>query len=101
MTCNRVLTVFFAGAMLTGATGAPAQQAGAPQPLGAYGAPAANGANAIGVTPLVTPQQFAAPPADLTPQVALTGVAFEPIKTQATLCVRPVVIDGDLHTWTQ
>ena len=108
MSCNRVLTALLTPALLVaailgGAANAVAQQAGAPQVLGPqpYGAPAPNGANAIGVAPLTTPQQFAAPPADLTPQTALTGAAFEPIKTQATLCVRPVIVDGDPHTWTE
>jgi len=112
MSCNRVLTVILTpallmGVILSGATPVLAQQAGAPQPLGQYGAPPAptapaNGANAIGVTPLApSAMQFAAPPADLTPQAALTGSAFQPIKTQATLCVRPVFVDGDPHTWTQ
>src|SRR5260221_13640271 len=104
MSCNRVLTALLTptllmGTILGGAANAVAQQAGAPQVLGPqpYGAPAPNGANAIGVAPLTPPQQFAAPPADLTPQTALTGAAFEPIKTQATLCVRPVIVDGDPH----
>jgi hypothetical protein len=105
MSWYRVLTVVFAVAILGAPAAAIAQQAGTPQPLGPQ--PAAppvpqSGANAIGVAPLTPPeQQFAAPPADLTPQAALTGAAFEPIRTQATLCVRPVMVDGEPHTWTQ
>jgi TPR repeat protein len=54
----------------------------------------------IGATPLTPPPaQFAAPPPDLTPQAALTGAAVEPIKTEATLCVRKVVVDEEEHTW--
>src|SRR5581483_2424240 len=111
MLCNRVLTAFLTVLLLGSATASFAQQAGAPQVLGpqTYGAPPvgtppANGADAIGVAPLAPPaqpQQFAAPPPDLTPQTALTGGAFEPIKTMATLCVRPVMVDGDPHTWTE
>ena len=77
----------------------------APGPLDAQQAPApAADPNAqIGVTPLVAPsQQFAAPPPDLTPQGALIGENLPPIKTQATLCVRPVVADdGEVRTWTK
>jgi hypothetical protein len=107
MSCNRVLTVLLTAALLGGATNAVAQQAGAPQALGPQpdAAPPAvpqSGANAIGVAPLTPPaQQFAAPPADLTPQAALTGAAYEPIRTQATLCVRPVMVDDEPHTWTE
>jgi hypothetical protein len=62
-------------------------------------------AQSIGSTPLPPPnapatsQQFAAPPPDLTPQAALTGENVPPIKTDATLCVRPVMVDGEPHTW--
>ncbi len=106
MSCNRILTLALVVAILGAPAGAAAQQAGPPQPLvqpmgpQPTGTPAQNGANAIGVAPLTPPPQFAAPPADLTPQIALTGAAYEPIRTQATLCVRPVVVDGDPHTWT-
>lgn len=79
---------------------AQAQQVGAPQPLG--------NPPAVSVTPLAPPapppaaaQQFAAPPPDLTPQAALTGAPVEPIKTQATLCVRPVMVDDEPRTWDQ
>jgi hypothetical protein len=103
MSCNRVLTALSLAAILCGATSAAAQQAGAPQPLGAYGAPPAAANPAIGVAPLAppAPQQFAAPPPDLTPQTALTGAAYEPIKTQTTLCVRPVMVDEEPHTWSE
>jgi hypothetical protein len=74
------------------AASATAQQAQPLPPLGPQ--------PAIGATPLTAPPaQFAAPPPDLTPQEALTGAPVEPIKTQATLCVRPVVIDDEEHTW--
>jgi hypothetical protein len=54
----------------------------------------------IGATPLTPPPaQFAAPPPDLTPREALTGAAVPPIKTQATLCVRPVMVDEEERTW--
>jgi hypothetical protein len=67
----------------------------------------AGSAQSIGVTPLapanVTPagQQFAAPPPDLTPQIALTGAAYQPIKTDATLCVRPVMVDDEPRRWDE
>lgn len=112
MSCNRVLTVIILSIAAAGLSPrADAQQAGAPQALGPQsygappvGAPPANGADAIGVAPLAPPaqpQQFAAPPPDLTPQAALTGGAFQPIKTLATLCVHTVMVDGDPHTWTE
>lgn len=54
----------------------------------------------IGATPLTPPQaKFAAPPPDLTPQEALTGAAVAPIKTTATLCVRPVMVEDEERTW--
>jgi hypothetical protein len=54
----------------------------------------------IGATPLTPPPaQFAAPPPDLTPQEALTGAPVAPIKTTATLCVRPVMVDEEERTW--
>jgi hypothetical protein len=53
-----------------------------------------------GATPLTPPPtQFAAPPPDLTPQEALTGAPVPPIKTTATLCVRPVLVDEQERTW--
>ena len=54
-------------------------------------------------TPLSPPPaQFAAPPPDLTPQEALTGAPVPPIKTTATLCVRPVMVDEvETRTWDQ
>jgi hypothetical protein len=97
---NRVLTAFLVAAMLGIAGDAAAQQAGAPQVLGPQppdGAPPPG----IGVAPLTPPQQFAAPPPDLTPQAALTGAAYEPIKTRTTLCVRPVMVDDEPHTWAE
>jgi hypothetical protein len=121
MTGNRVLTIFLAATMLGGvAGGALAQQAGAPQQLGqqpvpppAAGTPSPpagtppslqpqNGANAIGITPLspLAPQ-FAAPSVDLTPREALTGAAYEPIKTQATLCTHVVMVDDEVHHWNE
>ena len=109
MTCDRFLTALILWLALAGT--AAAQQAGAPQPLGNQ--------PAVGVTPLAPPPgqpaqpaqstqpaqpaqqgtQFAAPPPDLTPQAALTGAPVEPIKTKATLCVRPVVVDEETRTW--
>src|SRR4051795_11631390 len=54
----------------------------------------------IGATPLTPPPaQFAAPPPDLTAQEALTGAPVPPIKTEATLCVRPVQTDVEVKTW--
>src|SRR5215470_1043458 len=55
----------------------------------------------IGVTPLSPPPvQFAAPPPDLTSREALTGAAVPPIKTTATLCVRPVIDENEeIKTW--
>jgi hypothetical protein len=66
-------------------------------------APSAAPTAQIGVTPLAAPsQQFAAPPPDLTSQAALIGENAPPIKTQATLCVRPVVVDEDeTRTWSK
>ncbi|HVO01559.1 MAG TPA: tetratricopeptide repeat protein [Candidatus Cybelea sp.] len=87
---------FVSAALLAfGAGSAWAQQVGAPQPLG-YQPPG------VATAPLAPPpQQFAAPPPDLTPKEALTGAAYEPIKTEATLCVRPVMVDGEKKTWDE
>jgi hypothetical protein len=70
-----------------------AQQA---QPL-----PALGPQPVIGATPLTPPPaQFAAPPPDLTSREALTGAPVPPIKTTATLCVRPVMTtDDEVRTW--
>jgi hypothetical protein len=55
---------------------------------------------AAGATPLTpAPAQFAAPPPDLTDRAALTGAPVPPIKTTATLCVRPVMVDEEIRTW--
>ncbi len=84
-------------ALLTGAIGAVAQQAGAPQVLTPQGV-----SPGIGTTPLAPPSvQFAAPPPGLTPQAALTGAPYEPIKTQTTLCVRPVMVDDEPRSWQE
>jgi Sel1 repeat len=95
---NRFLAVNLAAVLALAAGSALpapvfAQQAGgAPQPLGPQ--------PVIGVTPLAPPtQQFAAPPPDLTPRAALIGEAAPPIKTEATLCVRTVFVDGEPHRW--
>jgi hypothetical protein len=117
MTGNRVLTILLAAALLGGAADALAQQAGAPQQLGPQpaappGTPPSleppaqdqpqNGANPIGVTPLAPlAPQFAAPSVDLTPQAALTGAPYEPIKTQATLCTHVVMVDDEPHRWDE
>jgi hypothetical protein len=118
MTGNRVLTVFLATALLAGAADAAAQQVGTPQELGQQpqspppGTPPSlqppsqeqpqNGANPIGVTPLAPlAPQFAAPSVDLTPQGALTGAPYTPIKTQATICTHVVMVDDEPHRWDQ
>ncbi|HVM83497.1 MAG TPA: hypothetical protein VMW18_06385 [Candidatus Binatia bacterium] len=95
---DRFLTGPLATLLMLLAVPAFAQQAGAPQPLGLQ-QPAPT-APAIGTAPLAPPaQQFAAPPPDLTPQAALTGAPTTPIKTEATLCVRTVFVDGEPHRW--
>lgn len=82
---SRIPTCVIAAMLMTlGVAGAVAQQATPP---------------AIGVTPLAPPPQFAAPPPDLTPQAALIGEAAPPIKTDATLCVRTVFVDGEPRHW--
>jgi hypothetical protein len=99
MSRYRVLTALLTA--LLAATPAAAQQAGSPQMLGpTIAAPAGTGP-VIDSAPLAPQQQFAAPPPDLTPQAALTGAAVAPIKTQATLCVRPVMVDGEPHDWNE
>jgi hypothetical protein len=65
------------------------------QPLPAPGVQP--GATPLGPAP--APTQFAAPPPDLTSQEALTGAPVPPIKTTATLCVRPVIVDEEVRTW--
>lgn len=88
-------------ALLAALAAAPAlaQQA---QPLTPEPLPPLGPQPVIGATPLTPPPaQFAAPPPDLTPQAALTGAAVPPIKTQATLCVRPVLVDDEVRTWDQ
>ncbi len=85
---------FLTAAVLTVLAAAPgwAQQAQPLSPLGPQ--------PVIGATPLTPPPaQFAAPPPDLTSREALTGAAVPPIKTQATLCVRPVLVDDEMRTW--
>ncbi len=85
---------FLTAAILTLLAAAPAwaQQAQPLPPLGPQ--------PVIGATPLTPPPaQFAAPPPDLTAREALTGAAVPPIKTQATLCVRPVMVDDEVRTW--
>jgi hypothetical protein len=117
MTRYRLLiaALLAAAAFVGGAGPASAQQAGAPQQLTPQ--------PSIGVTPLAPPPkpaapaqptpalpsaqpaapavQFAAPPPDLTPQAALTGEAAAPIKTEATLCVRTVYVDGEPRRWNE
>ena len=90
MRFDRLLTVF----AISCAVAAPAlaQQAQPLPPLGPQ--------PVIGATPLTPPPaQFAAPPPDLTSREALTGAPVPPIKTQATLCVRPVMVDDEERTW--
>src|SRR3954471_11320361 len=89
--CDPFLTAVFA-ALLAAAAPAMAQQ---PEPL-----PPLGPQPVIGATPLTPPPaQFAAPPPDLTARAALTGAPVPPIKTQATLCVRPVMVDDEERTW--
>src|SRR3954471_15664408 len=89
--CDPFLTAVFA-ALLAAAAPAMAQQAQPLPPLGPQ--------PVIGATPLTPPPaQFAASPPDLTPREALTGAAVPQIKTQATLCVRPVMVDEEERTW--
>lgn len=91
--CDPFLTAVFA-ALLAAAAPAMAQQAQPLPPLGPQ--------PVIGATPLTPPPaQFAAPPADLTSREALTGAAVPPIKTEATLCVRPVIADDEVKTWNR
>jgi hypothetical protein len=82
-----------AAVFLLGAAGAAMAQSIQTQPLAPQ--------PVTGATPLTPPPaEFAAPPPDLTPQAALTGAAVEPIKTEATLCVRPVMVDDEEpRTW--
>jgi hypothetical protein len=76
---------------------AAAQQAA---PVQAQPLPALGPQPVIGATPLTPPPaQFAAPPPDLTSREALTGAPVPPIKTTATLCVRPVMVDEEVRTW--
>src|SRR3954462_14101717 len=78
--------------LVISASAAMAQQAQSLPPLGPQ--------PVIGATPLTPPPaQFAAPPPDLTDRQALTGAPVPPIKTEATLCVRPVQTDVDVKTW--
>src|SRR3954462_7151381 len=78
--------------LVISASAAMAQQAQPLPPLGPQ--------PVIGATPLTPPPaQFAAPPPDLTSRAALTGAPVPPIKTEATLCVRPVMVDDEPRTW--
>ncbi|MDQ7249533.1 tetratricopeptide repeat protein [Dongia sedimenti] len=93
-----------AAALLAWLVAAPALAQQAPVQSQPLAPPAAQ--PAVGATPLTPPAplappapQFAAPPPDLTAREALTGAPVPPIKTEATLCVRPVVIDEEVKTW--